>query len=151
MTNITSIASGLRNSDIILSLAIKDKPLFMWFIDCGQNQRKIKSVYYMIKAANELNEVRNLGAMCAMFNTIERIATTVLFMDAEYAGDDDVESWDEIWKQIDFAKCSAVKIYHAEAVSSSYGRGRTYSTKQKEAAVDFACDMVLVPKATFIL
>lgn len=150
MTNITSIASGLRNSDIILSLAIKDKPLFMWFIDCGQNQRKIKSVYYMIKAANELNEVRNLGAMCAMFNTIERIATTVLFMDAEYAGDDDVESWDEIWKQIDFAKCSAVKIYHAEATTPSF-YGSTYSTKQKEAAIDFARDMVLVPKVTFIL
>lgn len=146
MANITS---ELCNSDIILGLAIEDKPLFMWFIDCGQNQRKIKSVYYMIKAANELNEVRHLGAMCAMFNAIEYIATTVLFMDAKYAGDDDAESWDEIWKQIDFAKCSAVKMYHAEAVSSSYGR--TYSTKQKEAAVDFACDMVLVPKFTFIL
>lgn len=150
MTNITSIASGLRNSDIILGLAIKDKPLFMWFIDCGQNQRKIKSVYYMIKAANELNEVRHLGAMCAMFNAIEYIATTVLFMDAEYAGDDDAKSWEEIWKQIDFAKRSVVKIYHAEATTPSF-YGNTYSTKQKEAAVDFARDMVLVPKATFIL
>lgn len=150
MANITSIASGLRNSDIILGLAIKDKPLFMWFIDCGQNQRKIKSVYYMIKAANELNEVRNLGAMCAMFNAIERIATTVLFVDAKYAGDDDAESWDEIWEQIDFAKRSAVKMYHAETTNYS-SCARAYSTKQKEAAIDFARDMVLVPKVTFIL
>lgn len=148
MANITS---ELCNSDIVLGLAIKDEPLFMWFIDCGQNQRKIKSVYYMIKAANELNEVRNLRAMCAMFNAIEDIAATVLFVDAKYAGDDDVESWDEIWEQIDFAKRSAVKMYHAEATSSSYGHGRTYSTKQKEAAIDFARDMVLVPKVTFIL
>lgn len=147
MANITS---ELCNSDIVLGLAIKDEPLFMWFIDCGQNQRKIKSVYYMIKAANELNEVRNLRAMCAMFNAIEDIAATVLFVDAKYAGDDDAESWDEIWEQIDFAKRSAVKMYHAEATNSS-SYGRTYSTKQKEAAIDFARDMVLVPKVTFIL
>lgn len=147
MANITS---ELRNSDIILGLAIEDKPLFMWFIDCGQNQRKIKSVYYMIKAANELNEVRNLRAMCAMFNAIEDIAATVLFVDAKYAGDDDAESWDEIWEQIDFAKRSAVKMYHAEATTPSF-YGSTYSTKQKEAAIDFARDMVLVPKVTFIL
>lgn len=147
MANITS---KLCNSDIIFGLAIEDKPLFMWFIDCSQNQHKIKSIYYMIKAANELNEVRNLGAMCAMFNIIENIATTVLFMDAKYAGDDDAESWDEIWKQIDFAKRSAVKMYHAETTNYS-SCARAYSTKQKEAAIDFARDMVLVPKATFIL
>lgn len=147
MANVTS---ELYNSDIILGLAIEDKPLFMWFIDCGQNQRKIKSVYYMIKAANELNEVRHFGAMNVMFYAIEDIATTVLFMDAKYAGDDDAESWDEIWKQIDFAKRSAVKIYHAEATNYS-SCVRAYSTKQKKAAIDFARDMVLVPKATFIL
>lgn len=145
-----NIISELRNSDIVLGLTIKDKPLFMWFIDCGQNQRKIKSVYYMIKAANELNEVRNLRAMGAMFNAIEDIATTVLFVDAKYAGDDDAESWDEIWEQIDFAKRSAVKMYHAKATNIS-SCGRFYSTKQQEAAIDFTRDMVLAPKATFIL
>lgn len=145
-----NIISDLRNSDIILGLTIKDKPLFMWFIDCGQNQRKIQSVYYMFKAANELNKVRNLRAMGAMFNAIEDIATTVLFVDAKYAGDDDAESWDEIWEQIDFAKRSAVTMYYVEAANSS-SCSRFYSTKQKEVAIDFARDMVLVPKATFIL
>lgn len=147
MANVTS---ELYNSDIILGLAIEDKPLFMWFIDCGQNQHKIKSIYYMIKAANELNKVRNLGAMNVMFGVIEDIATTVLFMDAKYAGDDDAESWGKIWEQIDFAKRSAVKMYHVETTNYS-SCARAYSTKQKEAAIDFARDMVLVPKATFIL
>lgn len=147
MANVTS---ELYNSDIILGLAIEDKPLFMWFIDCSQNQHKIKSIYYMIKAANELNEVRNLGAMNVMFYAIEDIATTVLFVDAKYAGDDDAESWGKIWEQIDFAKRNTVKMYHVETTNYS-SCARAYSTKQKEAAIDFARDMVLVPKATFIL
>ena len=137
------ITEDLRDTDILLGLgiALGKKPLFMLFLDCGHDEHKIKAIKYIVKAMNELNEVRNRLAMSYLLRIIQIAADDfILFADEEYTVDDDIDIWTKVWTDvICIDPCHIFLIYDEVDADDDANLA-----KLGESATDFIKDMVKV-------
>ena len=135
------ITEDLRDTDILLGIAVQDTPLSMQFFDCGHDQHKIKAIRYMVKAMNELNEARNRVAMSYLLRIIEIAANdSILFANEEYMVDGDVDIWTKVWTDvICIEPCHVFLIYDEVDADDDMS-----FAKLRESATAFIKDMVKV-------